>query len=191
MKKIFVLFAFMSLVCLGAKAQGVNFRVQSDGTFSTADGKKFVELECPGYTQEELYYAYLVTIEHKCVTSGVQFSTVSNKCINVYSYEKYFANYSVWSGGFAGYLYYKFMFQFKDGKVRIEDPIVDHLGNGSKNTLYMKFAEMLHSPNRPLFNANGTVVEKRAADVASLNNDLNVTLVDIIQAANSILQWQH
>jgi len=190
MKKTLLFLVFMSFVCMGAKAQ-ISFRVQSDGTFLTTDGKKYIELECPGFTQEELYYAYLVTIEHKCVTSGVQFSTVGNKCINVYSYEKYFSSYSIWNGGFAGYLYYKFMFQFKDGKVRVEDPIVDHLGNGSKNTLYMKFAEMLHNPSRPLFNDDGTVVEKRAADVASLNNELNVTLADIIQAANSVLQWLH
>ncbi|MCR4918753.1 MAG: hypothetical protein K5928_02920 [Prevotella sp.] len=189
--KRFLLFVLAAIACMGAKAQGVNFMVQSDGSFLTADGKKYVELDYPQYTQAELYYAFLVTIEHKCVTSGVQFSTVGNKCINVYSYEKYFSSWGVWSGGFEGYLYYKFMFQFKDGKVRVDDPIVDHLGNGAKNTLYMKFAEMLHQRTRPLFNADGSVVEKRADDVASLNRELNMALDDIIQTANSILEWQH
>ena len=154
MKKTLLFLVFMSFVCMGAKAQ-ISFRVQSDGTFLTTDGKKYIELECPGFTQEELYYAYLVTIEHKCVTSGVQFSTVGNKCINVYSYEKYFSSYSVWNGGFAGYLYYKFMFQFKDGKVRFQ-PIIHSLS--TPLNIYFGYEGKKQSPhNINMFKQDGSV----------------------------------
>lgn len=190
MRKKLSSFFLLFLLCLCANAQNLNFGVQSDGSFKTPDGKSYIIIDCPGYTQEQLFYSFLVTIQHKCVTSELQFSTVDNKCINVYSYESYFENYGTWTGGFTGYLYYKFMFQFKDGKVRIEDPIVDHLGNGAKNTIYLKFVEMLHQVNRPLFNPDGTVVAKRVDTISSLNNDLNKVLNDIIDSALSVAKWE-
>lgn len=190
MKKTALTIVFVLAAVIGASGQIINFGVQSDGSFKTAEGKNFVVIDCPGFTQQQLFFAFLATIQHKCVTSGVQYNTIDNKCINVYSYESYFENYSFWNGGFMGYLYYKFMFQFKDGKVRIEDPIVDHLGNGSKNTVYQKFAEMIHNPQRPLFNDDGTPVAKRKDVIEKLNRDLNTFLNDILGSALSVANWQ-
>ena len=83
MKKNLLLLLFALMTNITMNAQG-SFKVLSDGTFVTEDGKRYIELQCPGYSKEELYYAYLVTIEHKCVSSGVQYSTVANRCINAF-----------------------------------------------------------------------------------------------------------
>jgi len=188
MKKLFLITAFMYLSVATATAQ-VNFFLQADGSFINLDNNKpYAVIKCPGMSQQELYYNFLVTLQNKCVISNGQYAVVPDKSINVFSYESQFKVGSIWSMQFKGYLYYKFMFQFRDGQVRVEAPIVDHLGDpNSKAESYWKFSQVVEMAG--LFEKDGTIREKRREQVEKLSLDITMVLNYLINASLANPVW--
>ena len=189
MKKLLLSVCF-TFVTIGIFAQQETFALRSDGTFiNRVNNKNYILLKCPGISQHDLYYNFLITLQNKCVVSEGQYAVVPDKSINVFRYEsKYNVSSGFWGATFNGYLYYKFMFQFRDGQVRIEAPIVDHLGNPyTKTESYWQFQDVLSMVG--LFEKDGSVKEKRREQVEKLENDINGVLADIIKCALDNMKW--
>ena len=189
MKKI-IFFVYLTLLSLCMYAQQESFVLRSNGTFTNrANNSSYILLKCPGISQQDLYYNFLVTLQNKCLTAEGQYSVVPNKSINIYRYEsKFKVSGGFWGATFNGYLYYKFMFQFRDGQVRIEAPIVDHLGNPyTKTESYWQFQDVLELVG--LFEKDGSVKEKRRDQVEKLESDVNGVLADIIKCSLDNMKW--
>ena len=189
MKKL-LLSVCLTLMSMSLFAQQETFVLRSDGTFvNRVNNKSYILLKCSGISQEDLYYNFLITLQNKCVVSEGQYAVVPNKSINIFRYEsKYNVSSGFWGATFNGYLYYKLMFQFRDGQVRIEAPIVDHLGNPyTKTESYWQFQDVLKFVG--LFEKDGSVKEKRREQVEKLESDINGVIADIIKCAYDNMKW--
>ena len=106
----------------------VNFKLQSDATFKTIDGKEYVVIHEEGKSASELYNEVLSSItllynSPKDIVSKVENSTISINGIN---------RDCVTAIGMFGVkvvlsIQYILQFQFKDGRIRVEAPILSRV----------------------------------------------------------------
>ncbi|MBQ8271187.1 MAG: hypothetical protein IJZ22_08320 [Bacteroidaceae bacterium] len=167
--KISLLF-FLFLFVVHAQAQYVNFKLQKDGSFIAEDGKNYVVIDYEGKTASELY------------------SMVKSNVMNVYNNPEHVMSenkptkitidaltgqisfrYNPFGGGFVSYsAYYKYIFQFKDGRIRVDAPIVKQdLKVSSAGAAYGKtFVELIDG----WFDKEGKVKQRKKEDVEEMEN---------------------
>lgn len=190
--KRFIFSVCITLTSISLFAQKESFTLRPDGSFKNRSNQKnYVIVQFPGISQQELYHNFLVVLQNKCIALEGQYAVVPDKSINIYRHESKinFRTGGFWgSAAFNGYLYYKFLFQFRDGQVRIEAPIVDHLGSPyTKSESYMQFNEVLDYMG--LFDKEGNVKEKKREAVEKLEDDANSILTDIINSVSDNMKW--
>lgn len=97
------------------------FKFNSDATFTTGTDKSFIIYEASGYTQNELYSAMLLGISKLFKNPDKVLTKVDNELITVNAITDYCVKYHNYVYAFA----YTIQFQFKDGKIRVDTPIVN------------------------------------------------------------------
>lgn len=132
-----------------------NFIFNKDCSFSASDGKSFVVYEAPGYSQKELFDAMVIGIAKifkypdkvisKVEPSLITINGITSPCINYYKTSLAEVTYTI-------------QIQFKDGKVRIDAPIISeypkHDGWGDAKTWinFQKIHDKAKSGLEPEFN---------------------------------------
>lgn len=162
MKKVFYIFLLMFYaVC--ASAQTVNFKLQKNGYFVTEDGMDYVVVEYEGKTASELYSMVKSNIielyndPSKVMSENEPSKIVINAMAgNIYSTYKPFVGFISYSA------YYKYIFMFKDGKIRINAPYV-------KQDLYVPGWQGTFSGLvRHWFDEDGKVKSEQQANVSKM-----------------------
>lgn len=126
MKKIlFICFLFSTIV--STAQEKVFFSLQPDGTFLTEkDSSKYAVVEFEGKTKEELYKRLLSNINSLYKEPQKVLNTVENISINIRGYNKTITIDKSPLNGETNYSgYYNLIFKLKDGKVRIDAPIIE------------------------------------------------------------------
>lgn len=187
MKRLFVI--LVCAICTTSLfAQKVDFTLRSDGSFVNADdGKSYMILSVPGMSAEELYYAFLVALRQKCEYLSGHLEVVENKAINVCDYESKLYLWNVLPTSTPSHYYhYNFLFQFKDGIVRIEAPIVSCCitRNDNYHRPFESFLEYVQ-----LFQENGTLNPKREKAFYTIISNVNHELASFIEAALRVNKW--
>ena len=127
MKKILFVISII-IPLLGYSQNPIEFRLQSDGTFRTVDGKEFIVIQKDGKSASELYNEVLqsVTLQYNSAKDVV--SKVDNSVISING----IASDCVTLSGMLGVkilfsIQYILQFQFKDGRIRVEAPVLSRL----------------------------------------------------------------
>lgn len=125
LKQVCVLWVF--LFSMGINAQSVvNFSLKPDGTFSTTDDKSYAVVEFDGKTTQELYnmvkanvmtlYNSPQNVLNEIEPTNITIRAMSDVLLSTYKLGSTFTEYRAM---------YTLVFQFKDGKIRINAPEVD------------------------------------------------------------------
>ncbi len=133
MNKSFICVVVLLLVTIFGHAQSsVDFKLQSDATFKTTDGKEYVVIQKEGKTASELYNEILnsVTLLYnspKDVVSKVENNTISingisSDCVTLSGMLGVKVSFSI---------QYILQFQFKDGRIRVEAPKLSRVFTGT------------------------------------------------------------
>ena len=127
MKKILFIISFI-VPLLGYSQEYADFKLQFDGTFKTIDGKEFIVVEKEGKSASELYNEILqsVTLQYnsakdvisKVDNSVISINGISTDCVTLSSMFGVKVRFSI---------QYILQFQFKDGKIRVEAPVLSRL----------------------------------------------------------------
>lgn len=187
MKKILSML-ICTLCTISLYSQKVAFTLRPDGSFVNADdGMSYMILSVPEKSAEELYYAFLVTLRQKCEYLSGHIEVVENKAINVCDYESKLNVFNVLPTNTPNcYYHYNFLFQFKDGIVRIEAPIVSCCieKNDNYHWPFHRFMEIAQ-----LFQENGTLNPKREKAFYAVISDVNHELASFIETALRVSKW--
>lgn len=123
MRKILSLIGAM-LIALSVNAQdkGVDFKLQKDGSFLTADGKDYVIVKYDSLTAHEIY-------QKLCSNAGGVYNNPNRVMSNVEDVSiKVRAISTGLVKGVLGVVrdaYYQYQIQIKDGRVRVEAPVIE------------------------------------------------------------------
>lgn len=146
MKKLIysLLLLFCPLFCFAQDdSKGVEFLIQVDASFKTAEGKDFVVVDYPGKTAKELYDLFLAkattssytmqkaTKHFKSPHTEIVGNRVEGSSFTIYGCVSKMAETA---GSMSIHIYgkywacnYSFSVMFKDGKVRINAPVMQNL----------------------------------------------------------------
>lgn len=186
MRKVLFLFATLFLYAASSYAQRVEFNLQRDGSFIAKDGKSYVVVEYEGKTAEELY------------------SMVKSNVIVLYNSPKHVMNeneptkltihaktktidtgYQAYGGGFVSYsAYYTYIFQFKDGRIRIDAPLIQpKLDVDATGTpvITKTFAGLIND----WYDKNGNLKKKKIGKIKEVENILIAPINYLIGSNNS------
>ena len=129
MKK-FLITMFLYIICTGISAQdSVWFKLQSDATFKTSDGKDYIVLEYEGKTATELYSMVKSNVMSLYKKPSEVMSEHENVSISIRAYSDCVGTKTITLNPRRFSAFYNLVIKFKDGKIRIDAPCVD-------NTLY-------------------------------------------------------
>jgi hypothetical protein len=145
-------------------AQKVDFRVQKDGTFLTANGEGFVVLDYAGRTSEDLYKNMLsaITLGH---TAGIDVREIENEIISI----DVNCPKCIKDPVTIYHLTYKYnlRIQFRDGRIRINAPHFAYFGVGGVTNFPQALNRILTSRKQNNF-------------MNSVNKSVNGLISDII-----------
>jgi len=175
-KIIFICFAFL-MICLGAQAQDrkVDFKLQPNGTFLSEDGSDFIVIEFDGMTAEELHSMVKNNVMSLYNSPKDVMSESGNNVITIFAIEK-----NIWqvkslgaTGIYGGH--YKLVFKFKDGRIRIDAPIIDNkleMTDGAfTNTIGIPSNVDLSKTAKKLCNSKKEKDKLKKASIESIVND--------------------
>jgi hypothetical protein len=125
LKQVYVLLALFFSLELNAQSV-VNFSLKSDGTFLTEEGKSYAIVEFEGKTAKDLYdmvkanvltlYNSPQNVLNEIESKNITVRALSDVLYSTYKLGSAFTEYRVM---------YTLVFQFKDGKIRINAPEID------------------------------------------------------------------
>ncbi|MBO7294240.1 MAG: DUF4468 domain-containing protein [Bacteroidaceae bacterium] len=169
MKKILFVLLVVCLSCGNLLAQDKlnipKFELQENGLFLSG-GKPYIVIEMPGQTKAELYKQILVNVSYCYKSPNDVISSIENEVISINGYEDTF-----WGMKTLGqwiYLDAKYVIKihFKDGKVRVDSPIVSDIGPYNNDFEgRIKFDKV--------FKKDGSINPKRQRNVDESNNYFN------------------
>lgn len=150
----------------------VKFNLRPDGTFQTDDGKNFVVVEFEGKTAQELY----TMVKSNAITLYNSPKTVlsENEPVNLSILalsENLYKTYKI-GGGFVAYkANYNLVFHFKDGRIRIDAPLVHEKLDVSATGVPIpkSFVSLVDD----WFEKNGSVKKKKQDDVLKIEEIFN------------------
>jgi len=127
MRKILFLIAMSIISIYSFSQEKVSFRLQQDGTFLTdKNGEKYEVVSFEGVPCDKLYITIKNNINSLFKKPKEVMSEVENTSISIRAYSDAITcdklplcPVSVYSG------YYNLMFHFKDGKIKVDAPIID------------------------------------------------------------------
>lgn len=176
MKK-FILLILVILVCGIAKAQFTSrFKMNYDGGFTTQEGKSFDVAIFDNKDATELYDMVKKNISLTFRSPKDVESNVDDKIISIYGYAPRCTFFT--APGMKFYLSFDFSlkFQFKDGKIRIEAPILYEMRGSAWENLEKTFRA------KGIFSRDGVLSDnpKKRQTVTMLEDYFNKIINDII-----------
>lgn len=122
---VFLFLLSTSLVTINAQ-ELVRFNLKPDGTFQTDDEKSFAIVEFEGKTAQELFNmvkANVLTLYNspKTVMNEIEPSNITIRARS----EKLYSTYKLGTAFVEYRANYNLVFQFKDGRIKIDAPLVD------------------------------------------------------------------
>lgn len=189
MKKILFFFAGLLITTISIPAQNtVDFKLQENSNFiNVLDGKSYSVITYDGKSQSELYSMILTSITKLYNSPKDVISKVENEIISVNGICTDYV--IVKTPGMKMHFAFKYIlkFQFKDGKVRIDAPIVSQMISQYEPSSYTKpFQDWVNSWK--IFK-NGTVNPKRQDTANYLNNKLNSLINNILSSHALNDEW--
>ena len=176
MKKLLTI-AMLLLVGLTADAQFTSkFKMNYDGAFTTEDGKTF---DVAAFDNKNATELFDIVRKHVALTYNspkeVE-SNVEDKIIAIYSYAKNCTFFTAPGMKFYLSFHYSLKFQFKDGKIRIEAPILCDMKGSAWETLQKTFKA------KGIFSKDGVLSDKpkKRQTVTMLENYFNDLINRII-----------
>ena len=171
LKQVYVLLALF--FSLGLNAQRVaNFSLKSDGTFLTEDGKSYIIVEFEGKTAKELYdmvKANVLTLynnpQHvlnEIESKNITVRALSDVLHSTYKLGSAFTEYRVM---------YTLVFQFKDGKIRVNAPEIDR--NLEVRASAVPIPKTFVSLIDDWFDKKGIVKKKKQEKVTKIESEFN------------------
>ncbi len=175
-KLLFLILAF-TVMSMSSIAQSiVNFHVTEDGTFKTSDGADFVIVTYEGKDAHQIFQELAANVGSIYNNPSKVMSVVDDISIKIRALDDFLTNSTMgipvgtWRG------YYQLEFRIKDGRVRVEAPLIEpyfHDSNYTKpNKSYTKYAKGLFK--------NGEVKDNKKKEYYRLNYMMNSTINAIL-----------
>lgn len=150
----------------------VKFSLKPDGTFQTSDGKSFAVIEYEGKTAQDLYNmvkANVLTLynEPQNVLNEIEPTNITIRALSDVLYSTYKLG-----AAFVEYrAMYNLVFQFKDGKIRIDAPSIDRQLDVSATAVPMPktFVSLIDD----WFDKNGAIKKKKQDKISKIENIFN------------------
>ncbi|MCK0203363.1 DUF4468 domain-containing protein [Ornithobacterium rhinotracheale] len=182
MKKIFLLMcAITSFTLFGQK-----FTLTPEGFVNTDDtSKKYVVLEFPGKSQEELYNSFLINLNKRYKSAKNVISSVAPSIITINAKS---ANPIRRTSMHSFTNEYTETISFKDGKVKVDAPIFKLFTTdyGKRQEMYLKAGFSIDGSSFGIFDKKGKVKYEKA--VEDLNNFAN-ELLDYLKKSEEEQEW--
>lgn len=133
MKKI-LSFLLLAAIAVGANAQkdstkAIWFSIQKEGYFAAGDGKDYIIYHQEGKTAKELYDMVCVNANRIYNMPQRVISTVEGKSVSIRAYSNT-CMYNYFMGKFFYEVCYNLLFEFKDGKIKINAPVISSVNHG-------------------------------------------------------------
>ncbi len=180
----YLIFLFSVLVAANSYTQTlVEFKLQRNGYFVAPDGKPYIVVEYDGKTVQELYslvksnvmtlYKSPQNIMSENYPKEISIQALSNILEESYKFGEGFVSYRA---------YYNYIFHFKDGKIKIDAPLIDpNLYVTSTGATYSKTFESLI---KGWFDKNGEIKKKKLNNVRKIENTFNLPINYLLGSSN-------
>lgn len=179
MKKIALIVTLAIIAFLTAAAQGdIYFSLHSDGEFYINGNKADTILAFPGSTAQQLYSKVKSSLVKIYNNPNVVLSENAPISISVSSFAKDWCCVNpTWTGNIWYSSYYKLIFHFKDGRMKIDAPIVDDklIYHGHSSPLIFSFRKLIQSWTK---NENSYKKNKKRIDV--IEAYVNATIIQVV-----------
>lgn len=150
----------------------VKFNLKPDGTFQTIEGKAFIVVEYEGKTAQELYdmvksnvftlYNSPQHVLNEIEPTNITIRALSDVLYSTYKLGSAFVEYRA---------KYNLVFHFKDGRIRIDAPLIDRQLNVSATAAAMP--KTFKSLVGCWFEKDGSVKKKKQDKVSKIETILN------------------
>ena len=159
----------------------VNFKLCGNGSFTRPDFlKDYIVIEYEGLTKQQLYINILSSISQLYNSPNDVISKIENESITVDGYYESISHRDVPIGDGTISVTYKIQFLFKDGKIRVNSPII----KGVWETTLSKFK--LNNFNEYVKN---TLWNKYPKTVYEIQSNMNKTINCILKNAVNKEDW--
>lgn len=176
MKKVIFIAIMLMFVTLSTTAQEVKFHFNSKFKFVTDDEKEFVVIPMDGYSQDSLFRAVSLYLDRKYTSKTNEISKFGNEqvTLNAFITDAYYEK--VMGFPFRKHMICTFSFNFKDGKFRVNAPVVNKVITGAPTELPHSFAGDCSD-----YFKNGKLNPKKERLYNEINNRINYILNDILK----------
>ena len=169
MKKALFICGFLMLVMSSFSQKEVEFFLQSNGSFLTADGSDYVIVPFEGKTSSELYSMVKSNAMSLYRDPKEVMSEDENVAIKICELKNL-----DWKEGciYAYYDYYgdcSFLFQFKDGKIKVDAPSVSSQVYNKVSKCYKPFYYYV----KKIFTREGTVKPRKLKHKLRIEDSIN------------------
>lgn len=180
MKKLLLTLMCLTVMSLGAQ-NVVSFKLTPNGSFISEDGKGFVVVPFEGKNAHQIFQQLAVNVNALYKNPSKVMSVVDDASITIRAYDdqiSYIKDFiqKFWIGG-----YYNLNFQIKDGKVKVQAPIIDEeMTKTVDNSRVKDFSKMVNN-----WYKNGELKDKFKAQVEYTENNINSLINKILESANN------
>ena len=144
MKKILFIAVLCLSAVLSASAQTVEFKLTADGTFHLRDGRNFAVVPFEKKTAHEIYSTLFTNVSEVYRDPKQKvIITIDGSSVNIRAYDPKLT-YQKQGEDLGGY--YTLNFEVKDGKVKVDAPVVDEILTRTKDGVREKdFSKLVRS----------------------------------------------
>ncbi len=181
MKKLLLLLSISCLFINNNFAQGIDFRIQPDGSFlSKQDSKNYIVLNYPNETKNELYTRILTAVTRLYNSPTDVINKVDGEIISVNGSKRNCISIKALGLTLLRSIDYNLKFQFKDGRIKIDAPIVGCFNEpedpitpvGEWNDINGVFKKGVANP-------------KKQKTIDDFNDNINDIILDILDEADA------
>lgn len=178
MKKFLLMALMMMFVTLSSMAQDVKFHFNSNFKFVTEDEKEFVVIPMDGYSQDSLFRAVSSYLDRKYTSKTNEITKFGNEqvTLNAFITDAYYEK--IMGLAFRKHMICTYSFNFKDGKFRVNAPVVNKIITGLPTELPSSFARECSD-----YFKNGKLNPKKVRLYNAINDRINYILNDILKSS--------
>lgn len=186
--KIFWL--LLLFVSIATQAQDlIQFKLQRNGLFATEDGKSYIVVEYEGKTAQELYSMVKSNVIKLYKSPKDVMSENEPNSISIFALSDIFDYAYIFGGGLMSYsAYYNLVFHFKDGKIKVDAPMISPNLNVSStgSILPRTFSSLIGR----WYDKKGNLKKKRIENVQKVERLFNYPINYLLQE-NNVLEYNN
>lgn len=178
MKKFLFMAIMMMFITLSSIAQEVKFLFNSNFKFVTDDEKEFVVIPMDGYSQDSLFRAVSSYLDRKYTSKTNEITKFGNEQVTLSAFitDAYYEK--VMGLPLRKHMICTYSFNFKDGKFRVNAPVVNKVITGAPTELPHSFAGDCSN-----YFKNGKLNPKKERLYNAINDRINYILNDIVKSS--------